>query len=237
MLRCEHCNDVYIYHPSAYGFLPENNDNRFCPKCFEVIQKALKHIKPKFIKKWIKTDDYTKEEILTAREERHKNNPLSLDRFLGGCLFDCKVTQVVPLAAPVGLVYALRFIYSDNDKTENSWDKEIIKEENKEYPKIKEDVFEKLEDDSKPKEEAIEIKGFDKSTPIDEHVEEMTKNINNKKIKYYNHCERMEDPISKEKIYYSVFTINSDEPEIVEIKKEIWWDVLNNKVADNQRVF
>ncbi len=80
ILRCEHCNDVYVYHPSAYGFLPEYNDDRYCPECFKIIQSALKNVKTKFEKRWVLTDDYTKEEILKAQKERIEKYPLSLTR-------------------------------------------------------------------------------------------------------------------------------------------------------------
>ncbi len=46
----------------------------------------------------------------------------------------------------------------------------------------------------------------------------------------HNVCEMMKDPVSGEMIYY-LASWWSREPDKVEISKEIWWDLINNKPA------
>jgi len=68
--RCDHCNCVYTYHPSTYGFMPEYNDPHHCSECLKVIEAALKNVPVKFKKKWVETSDYTREQIIDAQNVR-----------------------------------------------------------------------------------------------------------------------------------------------------------------------
>jgi len=70
MKRCTHCKVVYPYHLNKYSFLPKYNDSRHCPKCFKAIEKALKKIPIKFKKTFIKSNDYTREQLIKAQEIR-----------------------------------------------------------------------------------------------------------------------------------------------------------------------
>ena len=89
MTRCTHCNVVYAYHPSTYGFVAEYNDKEYCPECFEVITKALETVPVKIKKKHIVTTDYTREEIVSAQEKRISESSLPTRR-LSMPLFDLK---------------------------------------------------------------------------------------------------------------------------------------------------
>lgn len=89
MQRCEHCNEVYAYHPSVYGFMPQYNDDRYCPPCAAIIENALKDVPVKFEKKFVETNDYTREQIIAAQKERCKQPGLNVRRISPG-LFDMK---------------------------------------------------------------------------------------------------------------------------------------------------
>jgi hypothetical protein len=68
--RCNHCNNVYVYYPSSYGFHPEQNDDRYCPQCMMLIEAALREVPVLFKKRWIDCPDYTFEQIQTAQNKR-----------------------------------------------------------------------------------------------------------------------------------------------------------------------
>lgn len=87
--RCTHCNIIYHYHPSYYGFMPRFNDDQYCPKCAETISKALEDIPVKFEKRFIPTTDYTREQIIEAQEKRINKSSLPVRR-IHPCLFDLK---------------------------------------------------------------------------------------------------------------------------------------------------
>ena len=74
--RCDHCRDVYTYHPSGFSsYSSPFNNNKYCPYCTEAILDMLKRIPKKFKKEWVLTCDYTKEQICAAQEERLKRGP------------------------------------------------------------------------------------------------------------------------------------------------------------------
>lgn len=84
--RCKHCQSPYIYHPSFYGGDEINhphNHHDYCQECFVAIKKALAEIPVKYEKRFVPTDKYTKEQIVTHQEERCKNG-LQLRRILCG---------------------------------------------------------------------------------------------------------------------------------------------------------
>ena len=143
MKRCTHCKTVYTYFTSTYGFSPTVNDEKYCPDCFKIIENALKSISVKFKKKFIATNDYTKEQIVDAQNTR-LNNGIPVKRIRPG-------------------------LYDVN-------------------------TFSAQE----------------------------------------NVCEMMKDPKTNMMCYYSAswWPKNPDE---VEITKEVWWDVINNCVAENQQ--
>ena len=159
MHRCEHCNDVYIYHPSYYGMMPRYNHSQFCSTCAEVLEKSFEKVPTKFVKKFVETKDYTREQIVAAQEER------------------CK---------------------KEVEKASNSKDLIIFPGMRRVMPGL-----------------------FDLRDP------------SNKETRV---VERMKDPVSGEKMYYSVAWW-SKEPDEIEISKEVWWDIENNKVADDQRSY
>lgn len=82
--RCKHCKNPYFYFSS--GFHPRHNDDRYCPDCHKIIEEALSTVPVKFKKTFIKTEDYTREQIIEAQKNKH---PLSIRRILPG-LFDLK---------------------------------------------------------------------------------------------------------------------------------------------------
>lgn len=87
--RCVHCNIMYSYHPSTYGFVAKYNDKRYCPECFKVIISALKAVPMKFKKKFISTTDYTREEIIGVQDIKISWN-LSLTKRVLMPLYDLK---------------------------------------------------------------------------------------------------------------------------------------------------
>ena len=69
--RCKHCNTEYYFVASG-DLHPEErklNDERYCPDCQKKINKALSKVTPKFIPKWVDTEEITKE----AKRRRNKN--------------------------------------------------------------------------------------------------------------------------------------------------------------------
>jgi copper chaperone CopZ len=149
MQRCAHCNEVYAYHPSFYGMMPRYNDDRYCPACAEVIEKALEDVpvKVKFERRFVETKDYTKEQIVSAQEERCKQPGLNARRIMPG-LFDMK--------------------------------------------------------DPSNEQRCV--------------------------------LERMPDPVTKIMHYYSA-TWWSKEENSLKIKKEVWWDIKNKVIAQDQREY
>ena len=143
--RCEHCNVLYTYHPSTYGFKPEYNDSRYCQDCDKVIGEALATVPVKFKKKFVPTSDYTREEIISAQEKR------------------CEKLPIHRIMMPL----------------------------------------------------------FDLTEPTNQQ---------------HNFCEMMKDPISGQRIYYSV-TWWSKKPDEVEVCKEIWWDIINDCAAKYRIIF
>jgi len=157
MHRCEHCEEVYAYHPSYYGRMPRYNDSKYCPSCAEVLEIAFEKVPVKFRKEFVDTEDYTREQIIAAQDER------------------CKKEQ---------------------EKAKSSNDLII-------FPGLRR-VFPGL---------------FDLKDPS--NVQSTV-------------TERMKDPVSGEIVYYSV-SWWSKKPKEVEITKEVWWNIQENKVADDQR--
>jgi hypothetical protein len=66
--RCVHCGTFYWYHPS--GWDGPYNHPEYCPDCQEAVEKALKKVSVRFIKKWVPTDDYSREQLQTHLDER-----------------------------------------------------------------------------------------------------------------------------------------------------------------------
>jgi hypothetical protein len=132
--------------------MPRHNDDRFCPSCIEVIKKALESIPVKYRKKFVKTEDYTKGQIVNAQEERC-SKPTG-----PGLISFPAVRRIMP-----GL--------------------------------------------------------FDMKDPSNRQNQVL---------------EMMPDPVTGEKHYYSA-TWWSKKPDEVDISKEVWWDIQEKKVADNQR--
>jgi hypothetical protein len=143
-LRCNHCRIIYSYYSSTYGFEAAHNSDRYCPDCMEAIENVLESIPIKFEKRFIPTNDYTKEQITLAQNERCSEKPLSSRR----------------LTSPL----------------------------------------------------------FDLTDPINSQT---------------SVCERMLDPTLKCMVYYAA-TWWSKNPDKVEIKKEIWYDIEKGCVADYQ---
>ena len=83
--RCCHCGSVYTYHPS--GSFSNLNDARYCPECMEYVLKALKCISVKFKKKWISTEDYTREQLEAHRNQRSEGGTKAVvSRILPGLI-------------------------------------------------------------------------------------------------------------------------------------------------------
>lgn len=74
-VRCQHCKQSYIYHPSFYGGDEVNypyNDDRYCEDCTKAVRQALSKIPVKWGKRFVLSDLYTREEIVAHQEERCK---------------------------------------------------------------------------------------------------------------------------------------------------------------------
>ena len=67
--RCWHCSTPYAYQASGGG-ADEHNDSRYCPDCMKLVKNALKVVPVKFVKRWVPTTDYTKEQIEQAQNKR-----------------------------------------------------------------------------------------------------------------------------------------------------------------------
>lgn len=76
--RCDHCKTVYSYQASGYGCHHENNSDMYCIDCMQVINDALKLVKPKFKDAWIETTEVTVDQLKKWEadkiEEHNKNN-------------------------------------------------------------------------------------------------------------------------------------------------------------------
>lgn len=75
--RCTHCLTPYIYHPSFYGGEEINypyNDDRYCPDCYKAVKEALTKIPLKYERRFIPSNEYTREQIVTLQEERCKKS-------------------------------------------------------------------------------------------------------------------------------------------------------------------
>ncbi len=77
--RCVHCKSIYSYQRSGHGDYTFNND-RYCPECYKVILKALKHVNIKFEKAKYPTMEITTEEFKQKYEEHIKSSILVLHR-------------------------------------------------------------------------------------------------------------------------------------------------------------
>jgi hypothetical protein len=73
MNRCSHCKSPYVYHPSFYGGEEINyphNHHEYCPECYQIVQEALSKVPTKYEKKFVPTNEYTREQIIQHQEKR-----------------------------------------------------------------------------------------------------------------------------------------------------------------------
>jgi hypothetical protein len=71
--RCVHCHSPYVFRPSFYGGEGVNypyNHHEYCSDCFKVVKKALSAISAKYEKRFVPSENYTKEQILNHQESR-----------------------------------------------------------------------------------------------------------------------------------------------------------------------
>lgn len=74
--RCIHCQSPYVYHPSFYGGDECNypyDHHDYCEECCKTVRKALSEIPVKYEKKFVPSNNYSKEQIVQHQEERCKN--------------------------------------------------------------------------------------------------------------------------------------------------------------------
>jgi len=71
--ECNHCGDEYLYYLSG-SWIPEYNSKAYCPSCEEVrakaVAKAFKKIKPKFKYEFVKTDEFSLDDILKIEQDQ-----------------------------------------------------------------------------------------------------------------------------------------------------------------------
>lgn len=90
--NCIHCKIPYSYQASGFGCDENYNDERYCPDCQKAIVECLSKIEVRCEKRWIKSNDYTKEQILEHKNFLDRNYPNRPRRVLVG-LFDLEDSE------------------------------------------------------------------------------------------------------------------------------------------------
>ena len=71
--ECNHCGEEYLYYLSG-SCIPDHNSKEYCPSCEEArakaVAKAFKKIKPKFKYEFIKTDEFSLDDILKIEQDQ-----------------------------------------------------------------------------------------------------------------------------------------------------------------------
>lgn len=83
MHRCVHCGTPYMYYASG-GMLPAHNDDKLCPPCKKVVEDALKGVPVRFERRWIPTDEYSREQIEEHQKDRLKESKWPVRRVFPG---------------------------------------------------------------------------------------------------------------------------------------------------------
>jgi len=86
--RCSHCGTFYFYHPS--GWSGPYNHPEYCPDCQETVKKALEKVPVRIYKKWVPTDDYTREQLQAHLDNRSNNGANAVMRRIMPGLYDLK---------------------------------------------------------------------------------------------------------------------------------------------------
>jgi hypothetical protein len=67
LVRCKHCQDIYVYQMSGNNIEKINNSD-YCSICYKHILESLKSIPVKYSKKLVPTTDITYEELIKQKE-------------------------------------------------------------------------------------------------------------------------------------------------------------------------